>query len=85
MLLAAKEKAQTTLFSRDAQEVWGWLTATWAELRQYQVNQEVKREQFLDQLISEKERVDQESHKKALEEIKQRHRQKKIFFESRAC
>ena len=80
MLLAEKEKAQTTLFSCEAQEVRGWLSATWVELRQYQVDQEVKREQFLDQLISEKDRTDQESHKKALEHIKQKHRRKKQFL-----
>ena len=34
----------------------------------------------MDQLISEKDRGDQESHKKALEQIKQKHQRKKQFL-----
>ena len=44
------------------------------------MDQENKREKFLDQLISEKDKETQESHMKVIEQIKQKHRRKKQFL-----
>ena len=55
------------------------MSTAWDELRKYRETQEIKREQFLDQLIAEKDKNDCDSHKKAIEQIKQKYKNKKKF------
>ena len=82
-LLRSREQAQTDLHSCNLVEIRGWLSAAWGELRQYRATQEIKREQFLDQLIAEKDTTDCDSHKKDIERIKKNIRTRINFIGSR--